>query len=140
MNLILFDKDECEGKELVLTGTRASHIVKILKSKVGDTLKIGEINGEIGQGQIIEIRNKKPFKITLEVQLVEKKKTSPQIDLVLALPRPIMLRRILSQVTALGIRNIHLINANRVEKSFWEASMRCCEPRWMRFRICPMPR
>lgn len=34
-----------------------------------------------------------------------------------------MLRRILSQVTALGVGAIHLINASRVEKSFWEAGI-----------------
>jgi RsmE family RNA methyltransferase len=34
-----------------------------------------------------------------------------------------MLKRILSQVTALGVGTIHLVNANRVEKSFWEAGI-----------------
>jgi RsmE family RNA methyltransferase len=44
------------------------------------------------------------------------------LSLILALPRPIMLKRVLAQATALGVDHIHLVNAGRVEKSFFEAS------------------
>ena len=40
--------------------------------------------------------------------------------LVLALPRPKMLRRILRTVAELGVGQLHLINSYRVEKSYWQ--------------------
>ncbi len=47
----------------------------------------------------------------------------PQVDIVLALPRPIMLKRVLAQVATFGIGRLFLINSNRVEKSFFSASL-----------------
>ena len=41
------------------------------------------------------------------------------LRLVLALPRPKALRRILQVCAAIGVRSIHLINSRRVEKSYW---------------------
>jgi len=42
------------------------------------------------------------------------------ITIILALPRPKMLRRILQTIAAMGVKNIYLINSSRVEKSFWQ--------------------
>ena len=43
------------------------------------------------------------------------------MTLVLALPRPKMLRRILRNVAELGVAELHLINSFRVEKSYWQS-------------------
>ncbi len=40
--------------------------------------------------------------------------------LILAMPRPKMLRRVLQTVSAMGVKDIYLINSYRVEKSFWQ--------------------
>ncbi|MCI5151399.1 MAG: hypothetical protein D3916_18805, partial [Candidatus Electrothrix sp. MAN1_4] len=42
------------------------------------------------------------------------------VELILALPRPIMLQRILKQATVMGIRRLHLIRSAKVEKSFFQ--------------------
>ena len=123
MNIILFEKGELNKDRVILQDHRAKHIVKILQSKPGDSVRVGEINGEIGSGIIRSIKPKYPFEVELSVKLSKKSALSPAIDLLLALPRPIMLKRILSQVTALGVGTIYLINANRVEKSFWDAGI-----------------
>jgi len=123
MNIILADSYEITDKHLYLTDHRAEHIVKVLRSKVGDVVKFGIINGGKGEGEILTITKKYPFVVDLRVQIFESVTEVQHIDLILALPRPIMLKRILSQVTALGVANIHLIHANRVEKSFWQASI-----------------
>ncbi len=123
MNIILFERDELVSGRLVLRDHRARHIVKVLRSSAGDSLRVGEINGKTGRAVILTMVKKYPFMVELEVDLTTEGDAPPGIDLLLALPRPIMLRRILSQVTALGVGAIHLINANRVEKSFWEAGI-----------------
>lgn len=123
MNIILADSDEITDKHLRLTDYRAEHIVKVLRSRVGDVVRFGIINGGKGEGQIHAIVKKYPFTVDLKIEIFESVPESPHIDLILALPRPIMLKRIISQVTALGVATIHLIHANRVEKSFWDSSI-----------------
>jgi len=123
MNIILFDKEELSDGSVLLQDHRAKHIVKVLHSEVGDSVRIGMVSGNVGTGEIVRVKKKYPFLVELSVQLEAKPVTAPDIDLLLALPRPIMLKRILSQVTALGVGRIFIINANRVEKSFWESGV-----------------
>ena len=123
MNIILVEEAEIAGGRLTLTDRRAEHIVKILRSEPGDRVRVGVIGGRRGYGTIDGMKKKYPFAVELQVDLTEPPGEPPPLDLILALPRPIMLKRILSQVTALGVGTIHLINANRVEKSFWEAGL-----------------
>jgi RsmE family RNA methyltransferase len=123
MNIILAEAGEVDNRRLTLGDHRAKHIVKVLRAEVGDRVRVGLVNGDMGSGIVTEMRKKYPFSVVLDLELDDPMRPQPSIDLILALPRPIMLRRILSQVTALGVGTIHLINANRVEKSFWEAGI-----------------
>ncbi|SDP62061.1 16S rRNA (uracil(1498)-N(3))-methyltransferase [Desulforhopalus singaporensis] len=123
MNIILVEKEEIQENSVILTDHRAEHIVKILRSAVGETIKIGVVGGNMGTGEILSVGRKYPFTVEIRLTLTIAPPPVAPIDLVLALPRPIMLKRILRQVTALGVGKIHLINANRVEKSFWEATV-----------------
>lgn len=86
-------------------------------------MRIGVVNGMKGHGEICRIIKKHPRSVTLDVQLDQPMNPMPRIDLVVAMARPIMMRRILSQATALGVGTFHVTHANRVEKSFWEATM-----------------
>jgi RsmE family RNA methyltransferase len=123
MNIILVQEEEIQGNCVKLIDHRAEHIVKVLRAEAGERVKLGCINGPLGYATIVSIKKKFPFEAELEICLVEPMRAKPHLDLILALPRPIMLKRILSQVTALGVGTIHLVNAKRVEKSFWEASI-----------------
>lgn len=123
MNIILAEAREVDAGRLKLIDHRAQHIVKVLRAEVGDHVRVGLINGAMGSGVILAIKKNFPFFVEMDLNLSDPPKNNPALDLILALPRPIMLKRILSQVTALGVGTIHLINANRVEKSFWEAGI-----------------
>ena len=123
MNIILVAAEEVHNNRVVLTDHRAEHIVKVLKSGQGDTVRVGVINSLKGSGRILGLTAKKPCCVELLLDLKEEKSPRPPLDLLLALPRPIMLKRIFSQAAALGFGSITLINANRVEKSFWEAGL-----------------
>lgn len=123
MNIILAEAAEVVDRQLTITDYRAEHIVKVLRSEIGDRLRVGLINGLRGVGIISALQKKYPFSVSLDLELSDPPGVLPPLDLILALPRPIMLKRILSQVTALGVGTIHLINAKRVEKSFWEAGL-----------------
>ncbi len=120
MNLVLIKPDEIKGDIIILSGRRCSHIRKILRARVNDTVKVGVINGNMGIGLITDMA---ADQITLRLTLDVLPPPRPLIDLILALPRPIMLKRILVQAVTMGVNHIHLINANRVEKSFFSASL-----------------
>ncbi len=123
MNIILAEAGEVDAGRLTVTDYRAKHIIKVLGAEVGDTVRVGLINGEMGSGTISALKAKYPFSVEMDLKLSDPPRAQPALDLILALPRPIMLKRIFSQVTALGVGTIHLINATRVEKSFWEAGI-----------------
>ncbi len=120
MNLILIDPQEIKERSVTLTDRRATHVRKTLRGKKGDTIRVGIINGLIGSGLIRKIE---PGLVLLEVETATPPPPKTPTSLIIALPRPIMLKRVLAQTASLGIEKIFLINANRVEKSFFKASL-----------------
>jgi len=120
MNIILFEAEEAASNLVSIEDRRSIHILKILKSSLGDRVRVGIINGKTGVGLIKKISGNK---VTLEISLSGCVPKPPLTDLILALPRPIMLKRVLAQSTALGVRKIFLVNARKVEKSFFNSSL-----------------
>ena len=55
----------------------------------------------------------------MHVQLDQPAPDPLPLTLLLALPRPKMLKRILQATSALGVKTIYLMNSYRVDKSFW---------------------
>jgi 16S rRNA (uracil1498-N3)-methyltransferase len=120
MNLILLsDPDFITPHRVRLTGRRFAHIQDILKAERSQQLTVGKINGLMGQG---EVKDKTGDSIELEVKLDTKPPEALPLTLILALPRPPMLKRILFSSAQLGVKKIIIFNFNRVEKSFWNSS------------------
>jgi RsmE family RNA methyltransferase len=124
MNLVLIDRQEIKERTVALTGRRAAHIRKTLRSKTGDTIRVGIVNELIGSGLILKME---PGLVIMEVETDTPTPPKTPTGLIIALPRPIMLKRVLAQAASLGIERIFLINANRVEKSFFKASLLSAE-------------
>jgi RsmE family RNA methyltransferase len=123
MNIVLIENQENQGGRVLLTDRRAKHLIKVLQVQLGDTVRVGIIDGPKGCGKVVAYCARFPFQVELEVEFVAELPEKPPIDLLLALPRPIMLRRIFSQAAALGVGTIFITNAQRVEKSFWNATL-----------------
>lgn len=126
MNLLLFEANEIRSDGTVcLQDRRSEHIIKILGCRPGDILRVGVINGPIGSGEILSIRGKGRTAAVLLRFLphLDDVPDQPAVDLIMGLVRPIMLKRILTQVASLGVGRIFLVNGNRVEKSFFNASI-----------------
>jgi len=122
MNILLAEAGEIASGMLEVTDARANHIVKVLRARVGDRLRCGVIDGAMGHGEIIALSEKPPRRVLLRLTLDTPAKPPPPIDVVAALARPIMMRRLCSQLTSLGLGEMHVIDTARVEKSFWESS------------------
>ena len=119
MNLLLLLPDDFISSDRVqLRGRRLQHVNKVIKARPGDVLKVGLLNGGIGRAEILHI-NKDVAELCLV--LTDAPPSPLAINLILALPRPKMLRRILQASTSLGVKQIHLIGSWRVEKSYWQS-------------------
>ncbi|WP_201595103.1 16S rRNA (uracil(1498)-N(3))-methyltransferase [Psychrobacter fulvigenes] len=98
-----------------------THVHKVLSLQLGDTLKIGQLGGNLGTAIINEMT---PNNIQLaDVQLDTAPPPKLDVTVVLALPRPKVLRRLIMDMTALGVRDIVLINSYRTQKSYWQSPL-----------------
>ena len=122
MNIILLRRTDCWRADecVILRDRRADHIRGVLGARVGDVLRVGLIDGLCGQAVVIALDSEG---VTLRVALADPPPKRHRFDIVLALPRPKMLRRILRTVAEFGVSDLHLINSARVEKSFWQSPL-----------------
>jgi len=119
MNRILFESSEIIDGIATFGGVRAEHVLDVLHGEVGQILKTGEVNGRIGTSVIIAINGRE---ITVRVTH-EGESIAPWVDIILAPPRPRVMKRLLPQLAAMGVGRIVLVGAEKVERDFWGATL-----------------
>ena len=122
MNILLLQPEDhwLDATTVRIRDRRAVHLRQVLGSAIGETIRVGVVGGQRGDALITAID---ASGITLAVALNEPPPARHRFDIVLALPRPKMLRRILRTVAEFGVSNLYLINSARVEKSFWQTPL-----------------
>lgn len=119
MNLILLEHaDFVSPTRVRITDRRRDHVARIHRAAVGDSLVVGRVDGPVGRGTIVSLDERA---VVLDVVLDEVPPPAVPLTLVLALPRPPVLRRVLIGVASLGVKRIALVGARAVEKSFWQS-------------------
>ncbi|UVW36346.1 16S rRNA (uracil(1498)-N(3))-methyltransferase [SAR92 clade bacterium H455] len=118
MNLLLLKPDQITQQIAAVDGRQLEHLLGVQRVAVGDSVRVGVIDGLMGQGIIKTLSAEQA---TLEISLDTPPPSATPVRLILALPRPKMLRRTLQSVTAMGVKEIYLVNSSRVEKSFWQS-------------------
>ena len=89
----------------------------MLRVRIGDSVRIGIIDGECGHGTVAAIDD---LAVRLRCTFSGSIPSRPPVDLLLALPRPKVLRRLWAQLAALGVGRIILTNAERVERDYFD--------------------
>ncbi len=117
MNCILLPKNatSIRNKEQI------RHIKEVLKAKAGDSLTIGEIGGNIGKATIAQIHTDEV--VLTDILLDKKPPAKLDLTVVLALPRPKVLRRLIMDMTSLGVNRIIIVNSYRTQKSYWQSPL-----------------
>ncbi|MDR0624508.1 MAG: 16S rRNA (uracil(1498)-N(3))-methyltransferase, partial [Treponema sp.] len=115
MNLILFEPREL-GKALPRRDPRTIHLLKVLRKKAGDGFDAGILGGCRGAGRIEKINLDGSVMISLNAG----EEPPPRLPLRVGVgfPRPIQLRRLLRDLSNLGVRAIDLFGTELGEKSY----------------------
>jgi len=119
MNLILLLPDDLmDGTRARLSGRRLCHVQEVHRAAVGDSLVVGLLGGRIGAGTVTRIDD---AVLEMDIVLDRDPPAGLPLTIVLALPRPKVLRRVLFSMTVMGVKRIVLVNTARVEKSYWQS-------------------
>ena len=118
MNLLLLEEaDFISADRVVLRDRRLKHMQEVHRSEVGDSLRVGRVDGLLGAAQLLRLEAREA---ELAVSFDRAPPAKLPLTLVLALPRPKMLRRVFQTVATMGVPKVILVNSYRVEKSFWQ--------------------
>jgi RsmE family RNA methyltransferase len=117
MNLVLLLPEDLQAPDRArLTGRRFAHVREVHRAKVGDDLVVGLLGGPMGRGRVLRLDDE-----ALELALALDQPPPPKLPLtlVIALPRPKVLNRVVAAATSLGAARMVLLNAWKVEKAYW---------------------
>jgi len=119
MNLILLQTgDFISNNRVCLKGLTAKHIYSVHKAELGTQLTVGLINGLIGKGTVIQIC---PNHIELDIDLNSPPPETLPLTLIIALPRPKTLKKIIQVSTSMGVKHLYFIESWKVDKSYWQS-------------------
>ncbi len=118
MNIVLLDPRQTESELWAITSKRQlEHLKTHVDVKVGDTLKVGIKAGKRYLTQVIEVSESSILVKALHEEAIPKKLP---VTLILAMPRPKVLRRVIQDSVTLGVEKIILLHSYRVDKSYWQ--------------------
>jgi RsmE family RNA methyltransferase len=118
VNLLILEPGEVsESGDVLLTDARAGHVLNVLKAAPGHDVRVGLLDGPRGVGTV---QAADEGAVRLRCSFSTEVPPKPRVDLLLALPRPKVMRRLWAQLAALGVGRIMLTNAARVERNYFD--------------------
>jgi RsmE family RNA methyltransferase len=119
LNLLLLSPDELAGGVAVLRDRRAVHAREVLRVRAGDRLAVGLLGGRMGSATVEACGEELALRVTLD------RDPPPRapVDLLLALPRPKILRKVLQAAASMGVGRLVLLGSFKVEKSFFASPL-----------------
>lgn len=119
MNMVLLEPHLTASADqwLIDNPRQLKHLQQHLQLSVGDTLKIGIRNEQRYLTEVLYVSEQRIIVKPIRVEAIPEKLP---VHLILALPRPKVLRRIIMDVVTLGVERISLIHSYRVDKSYWQ--------------------
>lgn len=108
-----------------LVGSRAAYVRDVHRAAAGRTLRVGLLGGLAGEGRVVAVDGdhgaQEHARVELDVALADPPPAKLPLRVLLALPRPKVLERALGALASLGVAEIVLLNAWRVDKAYWSS-------------------
>lgn len=121
MNLLLLQPGEVDTSGVArLSGRRLEHAAEVLRVQAGQSLRVGVLGGLMGTAEVL---SRDAQSLVLQVHVSESPPPRAGVSLVLAIPRPKALKRVIPAVASLGVDRVMLVNAARVEKSYFDSKV-----------------
>jgi len=120
VNLLLLSPGELADDGTVrLLDRRAAHLRDVVKAAPGARVAAGVLGGRMGTAELLEVGEAVAARVTLD------RDPPPRapFDLVVALPRPKILRKVLQAAASMGVARLVLAGSWRVEKSYWSSPL-----------------
>ncbi len=106
-----------EDGRILLRDGRAQHIRTVLRAAPRDTVRLGILNGPCGEGEVLEVADDS---VTLASRFDTSLPGRPFVDLLLAMPRPKVMKRLWAPLASMGLGRIMITNAARVERNYFD--------------------
>ena len=120
MNLLLVDPGEVGADGVArIGGRRAEHVARVLGATPGARVRTGVLGGAIGQATVIAVGGGTLVIDLAELATAPAPERGPPLDVILAVPRPKALSRTVQTLAAMGVRRVDLVNAWRVDASYF---------------------
>ncbi|HVV85048.1 MAG TPA: 16S rRNA (uracil(1498)-N(3))-methyltransferase, partial [Kofleriaceae bacterium] len=118
MNLLLLEPGEVDGGRARLADRRARHLREVLGVQPGSSVRAGLIGGAVGSATVLAVDGD-----AIELAVACDRAPPPPLPvvLVLAVPRPKVLTRVLEAAAAFAVERIELVNAWRVDKAYLDS-------------------
>jgi RsmE family RNA methyltransferase len=118
MNLLLLNRSDliAENKAEIF-GEKVRHLNEILKLNPGNEVRVGILNGKKGKAVIEKIETEKAV---LSFELYEDPLPKIPLSVIVALARPKVLSRLVSDLVSYGVEGIEIIQTYFGDKGYWE--------------------
>jgi RsmE family RNA methyltransferase len=121
VNLLLLHAHELQSNGgVTLEGRRAEHVHEVLRAQIGQQLRVGIKGGRIGTGEIV---TQSKTRCEMLITLTSDPLSRPHIDVIVAIPRPKALKRVIPALASLGVDSIFFVGAKKVEKSYFDSKV-----------------
>ena len=118
MNIVLLDPRQTESPIWTISAKRQlEHLRTHVNVQVGDTLKVGIRGGKRYLTEVLSVTEQQIQLQSIHEEIVPKKLP---VTLIVAMPRPKVLRRLVMDSVTLGVEKIILLHSYRVDKSYWQ--------------------
>ena len=122
-NRVLFEPREVDERTRTVrldgSDSRARHVRDVLKAGEGARLRVGTV--DVGKCEATIERVDEDGGMTVVLDPEDERAEVPRVDVLLATPRPKVLRRLWAPLASLGVGRVVLTNANKVERYYFDS-------------------